>query len=215
MAYNTDSNRESLTQPDVFGDPLRSDPNFHLTSNCTFEYNCIAFAMGMTDRWVDIAYHPWHWWPPVEKGQTKDHLKNAFIYFGFEECGLDDAIETDYDKVALYEKDDKWTHAAKIVAEGIYHSKFGASFDGEHSRGNVLRLKYGEVYLIMKRLKTEAYLTNDRKGTAPGEIHLNQMIRIQGVEDYLVYYNGKIYLEQTGYQVDTDANGVPFLSIPK
>lgn len=214
MAYNTNSARESLTRPDAFGDPLKNDPNFYLSSPCTFQYNCIAFAMGMMDRWVDVASHPWHWWPPIKKGLTKDHLKDAFLYFGFEECGLDDSFENEYDKVALYEKNDKWTHAAKIVAEGIYHSKFGASFNGQHSRGNVLELKYGTVYLIMKRLKSEAYLTDVRKGEAPGEIHTTQKVNILGIENYLVLYKGKIYLEKTGLEVGLDHNGKLYIITP-
>lgn len=210
MDYNTDSARESLTNPNEFGDPLKNDPNFYLNSAPTFEYNCIAFAMGMVDRWVDTALIPWHWWPPVEKGMTPEHLKNAFIYFGFKECGLDDQIEEEYDKVALYEKDNKWTHAARIVAEGVYHSKFGANYDGLHSRGDVLKLKYGHVYLIMKRLKSESHLTNENKGEAPRVVHVNRMIDIQGHLNSLVFFNGKLYSELTGLEVDIDTHGKLF-----
>lgn len=204
MDYNTDSARESLTRADVFGDALKSDVNFRLLSPCSYQYNCIAYAMGMTDRWVDYADIPWHWWPPVEKGASVEHLKNAFQYFGFEECGMDDNVDDLYDKVALYHIANQWTHAARIVAAGIYHSKFGASYDGCHSSGNVLQAKYGNVCLIMRRLKTDSHLTDDRKGMPPGEIHLNFVVNIHGIQNHIVSYKGKTYLGYCGREVRLD-----------
>ena len=204
MDYNTDSARESLTRPDAFGAPLKSDVNFKLSSPFSFQYNCIAFAMGMTDRWVDHGDIPWHWWPPVERGSSVEHLKNAFRYFGFEECGMDDTIDDQYDKVALYQLADCWTHAARIVASGIFHSKFGESYDGYHSSGDVLQAQYGNVCLIMRRLKTDSRLTDERKGIAPGEMHLNIPVKIGEAYNHLVTYNGKTYLAESGCEVKID-----------
>lgn len=208
MDYNTASARESLTRAEVFGDPLKNDVNFRLLSPFSYQYNCIAFAMGMSDRWVDPADIPWHWWPPVAKGESVEHLKNAFRYFGFEECGMDDRVDDSYDKVAIYCDGDRWTHAARIVSEGIYHSKFGESYDGCHSRGNVLQAQYGVVCLIMRRLKTDAYLTEKRKGIAPGEMHLEIEIDIQGMRNHLVSYNGKTYLGHSGREVRLDKGDI-------
>lgn len=201
MDYNTDSARESLTRPDAFGDKLKNDAYFYLTSPCTYEYNCIAYAMGMQDRWVDHIDIPWHWWPPVAKGSTVKHLIDAFRYFGFIECGMDDVIDELYDKVALYECNNEWSHAAKVVETGIYHSKFGASFDGRHSRGEVLEAQYGNVCVIMKRLKSDSHLTEDLKGEAPGEIHLNIQIPINGIMNHIVTYKGKTYLADHGHEI--------------
>ncbi len=204
MDYNTDSARESLTRPDAFGDALKYDVNFKLLSPFSFQYNCIAFALGMTDRWVDPSAIPWHWWPPIEKGPDIDHLKNAFKYFGFEECGMDDEVDELYDKIALYHIANHWTHAARIVADGICHSKFGESYDGYHSSGNVLQAQYGDVCLIMRRLKTDSHLTNDRKGTPPGEIHLNIPINVGGTLNHIVTYDGKTFLADSAREVKID-----------
>lgn len=201
MDYNTDSARESLTRADVFGDALKHDVNFKLLSPFSYKYNCIAFAMGMDDRWVDHSDIPWHWWSPVAKGPSVEHLKNAFQYFGFEECGLDDTVDDQYDKVALYHVGHDWTHAARIVDNGIYHSKFGESYDGRHSSGNVLQAQYGSVCLIMRRLKTDSHLTDNLKGIAPGEMHLNIKVNIGGTMNHLVAYNGKTYLGHYGREV--------------
>lgn len=204
MDYNSDSARESLTRPDVFGDALKNDSNFKLLSPFSFQYNCIAYAMGMTDRWVDHSDIPWHWWPPIEKGDTVEHLKNAFRYFGFEECGMDDHIDDKYDKVALYHISNRWTHAARIVAEGVYHSKFGESYDGQHSSGNVLKAQYGNVCSIMRRLKSNSHLTDQRKGVQPGVIHLNMSVNIGGRSNHIVSYSGKTFLAHDGREIRVD-----------
>ena len=207
MDYNTDSARETLTNDKVFGKPLKNDRNFYLKSPQTPVYNCIAFAMGMRDRWVDCASHPWHWWPPVCKGTSISCLIEAFKYLGFEECGMEDSFEPDYDKVALYEKDSEWKHAAKIVDEGIYHSKFGESYDGTHSRGDVLKLKYGNPYIIMRRKKEDAHLTQDRIGNATGVMYTNKKLVIGTYEDYIVFYDGKTFLGRAGKQIRFHTDG--------
>lgn len=201
MDYNTLGARESLTRADAFGEKLEQDDNFQLTSPFTYLYNCIAYALGMQDRWVDSANLPWHWWPPVHKGMNETDLVEAFRFFGFEECGMDDSINTDYDKVALYHNADGWTHAARVVGDGIYHSKFGASYNGTHSRGDVLQAKYGNPFVIMRRPKAEAHLTDDRKGTAPGVIHTNIHVSIGGQINHIVTYKGKTYLGTEGSEV--------------
>lgn len=201
MDYNTPGARESLTRKDAFGEKLDQDGNFILKSSSTYQYNCIAYALGMQDRWVDNADLPWHWWPPVHKGGKEAELIEVFRYFGFEECGMDDSVDGQYDKVALYHDADGWTHAARVVADGIYHSKFGASFDGTHSRGDVLQAQYGDPYLIMRRLKSDAHLTDERKGTAPGVIHTNIHVVIAGQTNHIVTFQGKTYLGEHGNEV--------------
>ena len=201
MDYNTPSARESLTRSDAFGQELEFDGNFHLLSPFTYLYNCIAYALGMQDRWVDSADLPWHWWPPIHKGRKESDLVEAFRFFGFEECGMDDSIDADYDKVALYGNADGWTHAARVVSDGIYHSKFGASYDGTHSRGDVLKSQYGVPFVIMRRPKADAHLTDDRKGTAPGVIHTNIHVNIGGQTNHIVTYKGKTYLGEHGHEV--------------
>ena len=204
MGYNSNSARESLTRPEAFGDSLKNDVNFKLTSPETYQYNCIAYALGMLDRWVDHVDIPWHWWPPVERGASIRHLVEVFRYFGFEECGMDDKVDDIYDKIAIYDISDEWTHAARVVTDGIYQSKFGSSYDGLHSSGDVLKALYGSVCVIMRRLKTEAHLTDDRKGDAPGEIHLNFMIPINGIMNHIVSYKGKTYLAEHGREITID-----------
>lgn len=211
MDYNTLSARESLTRADAFGKKLEHDGNFMLTSPFTYRYNCIAYAMGMQDRWVDGANLPWHWWPPVHKGMDVSDLIEAFRFFGFEECGMDDSLDIEYDKVALYCNAEGWTHAARVVGNGVYHSKFGASYDGTHSNGDVLEAQYGNPFIIMRRRKADAHLTDDRKGIAPGVIHTNIQVMINGQYDHIVAYAGKTYLGEQGHEVHIVGGKVEFV----
>lgn len=162
MALDTPINRKSLIS--VFPD-LANDVNFKILSDCTPVYNCIAWAMGYTDRWVSTETEagPWIWWPPkAVKAHTPDALIDAFKVVGFELCE-DCMPEEGYSKVVLYKKADaeEWTHASRIVASGIEHSKFGSSWDGEHSHDVLCKttsgqesLSYGIAYAYMKRKAT-------------------------------------------------------------
>ena len=168
--------------------------------------------MGMDDRWVDCAPLPWHWWPlTVPKVQSCAALKAAFAYLGFEDCGMDDTMDDDYDKVALYQNNGLWTHAARVIGDGIYHSKFGASYDGCHSKGGVLQKQYGDVYAIMRRHKADSALTEQRKGNAPGVIHLNVCVNINGHKNHLVAYGGKTYLAESGREVRVSGSQLTIL----
>ncbi len=50
MALDTPFNRQELIR--AFPD-LGADPNFHILSDTSDVYNCIAWAMGYEDRWVE------------------------------------------------------------------------------------------------------------------------------------------------------------------
>lgn len=165
MAGYTDAERERLRS---WNDAFRHDPLFEITSDPVPFYNCIGFAMGMTDVCVALgnsARINWQWWPPTaHRDMNPNSLVEAFTYFGFEDCGMDDTIDPDYDKVALYSKAGEWTHAAWIDEENVYHSKLGAQYDITHGPGAIFHETcYGDIYKYMKRLKTDAHITADRK----------------------------------------------------
>ena len=120
-------------------------------------------------------------------------------------------MEAEYDKIALYQNADGWTHAARVVGDGIYHSKFGASYDGTHSRGDVLSAVYGIPIVIMRRLKSKSHLTNDLKGVAPGVIHTNIKVQIGSEVNHIVTYGGKTYLGEHGAEVRLVGGKIEFV----
>lgn len=163
MDLDTTANRARIIR---FGN-LSTDANFHITSPETGAYNCIAWAMGFEDRWVDyIPSSSQHkkWWPKgVNRSYLPSDLVHAFEAVGFELCD-DDEHEDGYEKVALYKvvpfrepisnemKPEGWTHAARVISKDVYHSKMGPSFDIHHSSGDVFAgTTYGKVYAFMKR----------------------------------------------------------------
>ena len=164
MALNTPENRQILINSTP---SLKDDPYYYVSSEATGEYNCIAWAMGFTDRWSDHfpggGKNLKKWWPEgVERGFNPDFLIKAFMAVGFECCD-DDSYEEGYEKVALYKQEPfidcfncifesvAWTHAAKVLTQNTYHSKMGPQFDIYHSSGNVLQASYGTIFQFMKR----------------------------------------------------------------
>lgn len=140
---------------------LEHDGSFDITSYPSDVYNCIAFAMGFEDRWVDFnTDEEGHWWPPIpEKDFRPSSLIAAFEYMGFERCN-DGVFEDGFDKVALYKVDEQsdpwipehWTHAARIIGSGVCHSKIGRWYDIHHRDGDVFQGSiYGNIYQYMKR----------------------------------------------------------------
>ena len=76
--YNIAEHRQGLIGTGAFGAQLAQDVNFKLTSPATYDYNCIAFAMGVDDRWADCADLPWHWWPQQREyssGLSQSHME--------------------------------------------------------------------------------------------------------------------------------------------
>ena len=135
---------------------LKGDVNFEILSPETPIYNCIAWAMQFNDRWVSIGDYPGYWWPDgVAKNMSSDALIKAFEAVGFSVTS-DCKIEKDFDKVVLYKNDktNEWTHASRIVADAIEHSKFGQLWDGSHSTNSISGIVYGTPYCYMKRSKS-------------------------------------------------------------
>lgn len=142
---------------------LQTDSYYKPTSEPTDRYNCIAWAMRLTDRWVDLAIASGHWWPCYHTGfydHTPDGLITAFEALKFKKCN-NGRTRYFYDKVALYSNSytGRWTHAARILSDEEYHSKFGNGWDAHHGEGDVLHNKskpdksYGHVYQYMARPK--------------------------------------------------------------
>lgn len=190
MALNTQANRDALTKHGF--SQLEEDSAFEVTSPCDRCYNCIAWAMGFDDRWVDDypdTPSKRKWWPSgVAKDHTPQGLISAFEAVGFECCESPE-MEDGYDKVVLYKSSEhvdpvtgvnvpeQWTHAARVIGNNLYHSKMGESFDIHHSGNNVFsQSSYGIEYQSMRRRIegrsiTEAIIAKEPSIFIPQDIH--------------------------------------------
>jgi len=134
--------------------PQLSAQNSLKTSDPTLDYNCLAWAIGRTDVWMDI---PNYFQPFLNlEPSTLDHSAKGYASlleteFGFVECDSSN-MEDGHQKVALYEKDGDWTHIAVQLAGGKWSSKLGGLEDITHDSVDVLAGgQYGHAVIFMKR----------------------------------------------------------------
>src|SRR5205823_3917683 len=106
-------------------------------------YNCIAWAVGRTDRpWWPAAGGDAYWPDGIPNEETVEAFVLAFATLGFEPCDRGDP-EPGYEKIALYARDGKPTHAARQLPDGKWTSKLGKESVVTH---NTPRGVEGPVY---------------------------------------------------------------------
>lgn len=100
------------------------------TSKPTPDYNCIAWVLKVTDRWL----WPWGDWEgprPKPDVVTAEEFIAVFELFGFERCATE-IFEAGYEKIALYVRSGEPEHAARQLPDGRWTSKLGAGIDIVH-----------------------------------------------------------------------------------
>ncbi|TXH23718.1 MAG: hypothetical protein E6Q96_11280 [Cyclobacteriaceae bacterium] len=137
---------------------LAKDPYFTITSPCTYEYNCIAWAAIKNDVF---------WWPdpriPLIDGvewpfnlplnTSLDNFIQLYANLGYKICNtwrFEDRLQ----KIAIYinPQNSQVTHAARQDFDGIWTSKLGPSHDISHLNPYSLEGdEYGIVSTIMCR----------------------------------------------------------------
>lgn len=138
---------------------LSQDKHFKVTSKKTSEYNCIAWAYNMNNRWMwpNTGEYPFldgvNYWPSDEIIDCNvDNFIDAFKLKGYECCDSYD-FEVGYRKVALYVTSGTklCTHAARQLNNGNWTSKLGMSCDIQHGTPYTIENEiYGIVYCFMR-----------------------------------------------------------------
>lgn len=133
--------------------PLLAAVGYEITSEASDEYNCIAYAVGETDRWWSHFEGAGYYWPEhAGRSESIASLIELFAGLGYELC--DDASdEPGFSKVALYAKTEgTWTHAAVQLPDGQWSSKLGELEDISHPTPESLESDfYGAVNCYMRR----------------------------------------------------------------
>lgn len=137
---------------------LEADGDFVITSPSTYDYNCIAWALGYNNKWLwpldedcDILDGVEYWPDGLPRTEDIGNIIEAFKMEGYELCSNCN-FEQGYTKVALYSIDCKATHAARQLDSGKWTSKLGPLNDITH--GTPFSIEgdmYGKVHCIMKR----------------------------------------------------------------
>jgi hypothetical protein len=131
--------------------PLLRESQFRVTSEPDTSYNCIAWAVdGITDAW---------WWPDedgewpdsVPRHETLDAFIAAFATRGYTPC-VDESLEPEFEKVAIYASEEGPRHAARQLSDGTWTSKLGPLHDIQHQTLESLSGQcYGSVVSYLKR----------------------------------------------------------------
>jgi hypothetical protein len=135
---------------------------YGITSPPDTHYNCIAWAVGDTERW---------WWPGANleeeywpDGLTREAtvaaFQEAFTSLGYEVCE-GEQFEPGFERIALFaDPQGIPKHAARQLPNGHWTNKLGKWEDIEHALHDLTGTIYGSVVLVMKRPLTAA---NERR----------------------------------------------------
>lgn len=146
---------DALTDELLVHFPELTQGTYLVTSECTDDYNCFAYAAGELDRWWGDM--PLQYWPEgVPRIFTTANVVAAYRKHGFEICG-DDSQEAGFEKIAIYhDRNGMAQHAARLHSNGAWGSKLGNWQDIEHDRLERLASRsYGRQWVFMKRPKAQ------------------------------------------------------------
>ena len=136
--------------------PRLSREGYEIVGESSNRYNCIAYAAGDADRWWD--HRGRRYWPDyATRSDSIESLIEAFAGLGFQQC-QDGSLESGYEKVALYEEQGVWKHAALQTPNGRWRSKMGQGPVIEHlSPESLSDGMYGNPTIYMRRSASETY----------------------------------------------------------
>jgi len=126
--------------------------NHRVTSGATSDYNCFAWAVYYTDRWLEPD-GPFGFWPAeIPRRLTLNTLTAVYAQDGFERCDSGDH-EPGFEKIAIYtDRRGLPRHAARQLDNGIWTSKLGEAEDIEHETLEVLQgPEYGSPVRYLRR----------------------------------------------------------------
>ena len=114
-------------------------------------YNCVAWAVGVTDT-VWWPADPDGYWPPgVPDELTVDAVVAALATVGYTPCA-DGRYESGFEKTAVYARGGVPTHVARQLADGLWSSKLGRDCTVSHATpGGVEGAVYGTVAAYLRR----------------------------------------------------------------
>ena len=133
--------------------PLLNDGRWEFTSEATSEYNCAAWAAGVTDRiWWPEPEAPEYYWPAIRRDGTVEAMIEGFAVVGYLPCDNGD-FEPRIEKLAIYVVgEDSPKHVARQLPDGRWTSKIGDLEDIAHtSIRDVAAGRYGYPRFFLSR----------------------------------------------------------------
>lgn len=125
--------------------------NYKISSPQSTDYNCIAWAARDTDTWWWPDSNNIYYWPHNAPRQVSlEAFIKAFEFLSYEVCETG-KYEDGFEKIAIYTKDGKPSHAAKQINSFYWTSKLGKDVDIQHEIDGVSDSQYGSIAIFMKR----------------------------------------------------------------
>ncbi len=126
--------------------------SFQVISDPNNAYNCIAWAVGDTNRrWWPTSDPLWYWPDGIALEATLEAFIEMFARLGYSLCDNPD-LEPSFEKIAIYRLGGSVTHAAKQLPTGRWTSKLGDWWLIEHDFDALTGSgPYGEIAQVMKR----------------------------------------------------------------
>lgn len=135
--------------------PQLKSEGYTETSESTWDYNCVAWAVGRQDNW---------WWPfgrtvtgfeafwprGAPRKDSVHAFERMFSMMHYKRC-KNENLETSYEKVAIFAIAGKVKHAARQLEDGSWTHKMGESIDLVTTLRAVEGPLYGNVILVMRR----------------------------------------------------------------
>ena len=131
--------------------PNLAGSGYEITSAASDEYNCIAWAVGVTTPWWGFQ-NPGDYWPPsLPRNYRIDTLMQLFAGQGYSLCE-DEVLEPGFEKIAIFAFVGQFTHVARQLEDGQWTSKLGILETITHrSPADLSDGVYGNVHCIMRR----------------------------------------------------------------
>jgi hypothetical protein len=129
--------------------------NWERTSNPTIDYNCLAHAVGISDKW----FHPQkdalgYWWPEgIDRKWDLRTIRTLLASYGYSLKCRNREYEKGFSKIAIYtDRRGLPLHFARQLESGKWTSKLGEKLDLCHNTLECLEDgPYGRVREIVKK----------------------------------------------------------------
>ena len=138
--------------------PLLTAESYEVTSAKDKSYNCVAWALGADDDWIDHSGMTGTTWPAgIDDSGSVASWIALFAREGYSACDSDEA-EQGFEKVAIYANGEEATHVSRQLDGNKWRwaSKLGGLEDIEHlALANLECATYGAVARILRRAQPD------------------------------------------------------------
>jgi hypothetical protein len=131
--------------------PRLTDKNHLISSPSTDNYNCIAWAYEVSNKWMWPGNPDCYWSSDIAGVDELQALIQLYIDVGYEICDSGQR-EDGFKKVAIYVNQEGPQHAARQLESGHWTSKLGICEDIEHDTLEALEGEsYGKAKVFLRK----------------------------------------------------------------